>query len=60
MTVSRKFKKYIAIGNTDEFIIIRNNVENRAQLVNHVIEKSKGNKNFYIDDKVKLVLDRYQ
>jgi hypothetical protein len=60
VTVSRKFKKYVAVGNSEEFIVIRNNVENRAQLINHIIEKAKGNKGFYLDDKVKIVLERYQ
>jgi hypothetical protein len=60
ITVNRKYKKYIAIGNTDSFILIRNNIEGRQKLVNHIIKMTESNKDVYVDDRVNDVLRKYE
>lgn len=59
VTISRKYKKYVAVGNTEKIFLIRNSMENRKQLVQYILSKSKKNKGIYIDENVKLVLDKY-
>ena len=59
ITISRKYKKYIAVGNAKKLFLIRNSMDNRKQLVQYILLKSKKNKGIYIDENVKLVLDKY-
>lgn len=59
ITVNRKFKKYIAIGQGGTLFNIRNNLENRTRLVNYIIEMTKTNRDIYVDDRVPVVLRRY-
>ncbi|MBN2260950.1 MAG: hypothetical protein JW702_10415 [Clostridiales bacterium] len=59
ITVSRKYKKYIAVGYDTNYVFIRNSIENREKLVNYIISKSKGNKDIYIDERVKTILKKY-
>ncbi|MEA3423652.1 MAG: hypothetical protein U9Q80_07665 [Bacillota bacterium] len=59
ITISRKYKKHIAIGNATKMFLIRNSMENRKQLVEYILLKSKKNKGIYIDEHVNMVLDKY-
>lgn len=59
ISVNRKYKKYIAIGEPNKIFLIRNDIENREQLINHIISKSKTNKSIHVDERVALVLKRF-
>jgi hypothetical protein len=59
ITISRKYKKHIAIGNASKIFLIRNSMENRKKLVQYILSKSKKNKGIYIDEHVNMVLDKY-
>ncbi len=59
ISVNRKYKKYIAIGEPHNIFLIRNDLENREELIKHIISKSKHNKNIHLDERVALVLKRF-
>lgn len=59
VTISRKHKKFIAVGNQEIIYLFKNNIENRPQLVNHIISKTKNNKGIYVDEFVPLILKRH-
>lgn len=60
VTVSRKFKKYIAVGNMKELILIRNSIEDRKSLVKRILKEVKSNKNIYINELVEVALDKFK
>jgi len=60
VTVSRKFKKYIAVGNMKDLILIRNSIEDRKSLVKKILKEVKNNKDIYINELVEVALDKFK
>ncbi|OPL08366.1 MAG: hypothetical protein AVO33_10430 [delta proteobacterium ML8_F1] len=59
ITISRKFKKYIMVGNMQEMLTIRNTVEGRKDLIEKLIKKTRHNPDIYVDRHVPVILDKY-
>ncbi len=60
ITISRKFKKYIMVGNMQELYTLRNSIENRKDLVNRLVKRTKNNPEIYVDRHVPMILEKYQ
>jgi hypothetical protein len=57
ITISRRNKKYIAIGNEDVVFLLKDDIENRRVLVQKVL--SKAPKKAYIHENVTRIIDLY-
>jgi len=60
ITISRKFKKYIMVGNMQELYTLRNSIENRKDLVNRLVKRTRNNPEIYVDRHVPMILEKYQ
>lgn len=60
ITISRNSKKYIAVGNDKTVNMLKTDIVDRKELVEELLRKTSRNKNIYVHENVKSVIETYK